>query len=357
MQTVTTPTVTLSAEPDTLLYGESSTLTWSSSNADTCTIEPGIGNVDANGSITVSPTETTGYTITATSPGGTATAGVTVSVTSRISISITSPDNNATISRPYIMVEGAITNPAGIETGVAVNGILAMVSGDRFIANNVPVEQGENTITATATDTDGNTATKSIIIDAATAGGYIRISADTESGVSPLEATLEVDGSFSFTESFISYEGPGEVEFLDSTAENEYNVRIPTPGIYFFTAEVVYQSTTYADRVALVAHDPAALDALLRAKWEGMKTALADGNIETAVSYIAESSREMYEFNFNLMSAYLSEISAGLHNIELLKVCDGMAEYNLLGEQDGQTHPFYLLFVKGSDGIWRIKFF
>jgi RHS repeat-associated protein len=77
----TGPTVTISANPDTIQAGESSTLTWSSTNADTCVIEPDVGNVDVNGSTIVSPTQTTTYTITATGPEGTATDSTTVTVT------------------------------------------------------------------------------------------------------------------------------------------------------------------------------------------------------------------------------------------------------------------------------------
>jgi len=77
---VALPTVEISANPETILTGESSTLTWTSTNADTCVIEPGVGSVPLNGSFSVSPTETTTYTITATNAGGTATANVTVTV-------------------------------------------------------------------------------------------------------------------------------------------------------------------------------------------------------------------------------------------------------------------------------------
>ena len=74
------PTVNISADLEAISLGESSTLTWSSSHAETCVIEPGIGSVDVNGSISVSPTETTMYTITVTGPGGTASTEVTISV-------------------------------------------------------------------------------------------------------------------------------------------------------------------------------------------------------------------------------------------------------------------------------------
>ena len=74
------PTVSISAAPETILLGESSTLTWNSANADTCVIEPGIGAVDVNGSVQVSPTETTTYIITDSGLGGTATASITITV-------------------------------------------------------------------------------------------------------------------------------------------------------------------------------------------------------------------------------------------------------------------------------------
>ncbi len=75
-----TPTATISASPTSITAGAYSTLTWSTSNADTISIQ-GIGNVAASGSMNVYPTTTTIYTITAVGPGGSTTANATVSVT------------------------------------------------------------------------------------------------------------------------------------------------------------------------------------------------------------------------------------------------------------------------------------
>ncbi|MDE3178566.1 MAG: peptidoglycan-associated lipoprotein Pal [Acidobacteriota bacterium] len=77
----TAPTVTLSAEPSTIEKGQSSTLSWTSTNATTLNLQPGIGSVQAQGSTTVTPDESTTYTITATGPGGTATDSARVTVT------------------------------------------------------------------------------------------------------------------------------------------------------------------------------------------------------------------------------------------------------------------------------------
>jgi len=61
--------------------GASVTLTWSSTNATTLSLSPGLGNVSAEGSQQVTPSDSTTYTLTATGPGGSADANVHVTVT------------------------------------------------------------------------------------------------------------------------------------------------------------------------------------------------------------------------------------------------------------------------------------
>ena len=74
------PTAKLTAAPTTITAGNSATLTWSTTNATSVSIDNGIGTVAASGSTTVSPTSTTTYTLTATGSNGTATATATVTV-------------------------------------------------------------------------------------------------------------------------------------------------------------------------------------------------------------------------------------------------------------------------------------
>src|SRR5438874_13024974 len=74
------PTVTLQANPTTINKGESSTLTWNSTDATQLSIDPGVGTVTAEGSTKVTPSDSTTYTITATGPGGSASATTAVSV-------------------------------------------------------------------------------------------------------------------------------------------------------------------------------------------------------------------------------------------------------------------------------------
>jgi len=74
------PTVTLSANPSSIASGDSSTLSWTSTNATSVSIAPGVGTVVAEGNTRVTPSDSTTYTITATGPGGTANANTRVTV-------------------------------------------------------------------------------------------------------------------------------------------------------------------------------------------------------------------------------------------------------------------------------------
>jgi peptidoglycan-associated lipoprotein len=74
------PTVTLQANPTSLNKGDSTTLSWSSTNATQLTIAPEVGAVAPEGSTKVTPGDSTTYTITASGPGGSADASVRVTV-------------------------------------------------------------------------------------------------------------------------------------------------------------------------------------------------------------------------------------------------------------------------------------
>jgi peptidoglycan-associated lipoprotein len=70
-----------SAEPSSIERGQSSTLKWTIANATQITIDNGVGTVQATGSRSVFPNETTTYALKATGPGGTLNKTVTVTVT------------------------------------------------------------------------------------------------------------------------------------------------------------------------------------------------------------------------------------------------------------------------------------
>lgn len=151
------PTVAISAVPTPIIVGEASTLSWTSTDAATCAITPDIGSVDLNGSLTVTPAQTTTYTLTATGPGGTVTGSVTVTVNP-----VPVPTVSLTANPESIYVGGASVlswDSANITDAVIDQGIGAVVlSGSMTVSPTVTT-----TYTITGTGTEG-AATDSVTI-------------------------------------------------------------------------------------------------------------------------------------------------------------------------------------------------
>jgi peptidoglycan-associated lipoprotein len=87
------PTITLRATPSTIDQGEATSLQWDAKNATNVRIEPQIGDVQIQGSQSVSPTSSVTYTATAIGPGG------RVSDSARITVQVPAPPAPPSVPR------------------------------------------------------------------------------------------------------------------------------------------------------------------------------------------------------------------------------------------------------------------
>ncbi len=143
------PTVSFSVDPDSILQGESSLLSWATSLADTVTIDPGIGMVTDNGSITVSPTETTTYALTATGPGGSISEQATVEVVTIPQIGLVVSDTEIDYGESLILSWSA----DGYDTVFIKDG--PVVSEELPNGNRVVTPDYTTTYSLSATNADG----------------------------------------------------------------------------------------------------------------------------------------------------------------------------------------------------------
>jgi len=74
------PSVALSAAPASAQAGQPVTLTWSSTNATSITLEPSVGPIAPQGSMKVRPAQSTTYTVSAMGPGGSAHSSAQVTI-------------------------------------------------------------------------------------------------------------------------------------------------------------------------------------------------------------------------------------------------------------------------------------
>ncbi len=275
----------------------------------------------------------------------------------QVVITITSPVDGASITDLSAMVAGTVTNTSNNETGVTVNGIVAAATGGRFAASHVPLTAGANMITVRAVDSEGTVATQSITVYATAAAHYISIRANPESGTVPLEIKLRVYGSFGITNPSIVPTGPGPVEQLASADPDEYIYRMTTEGIYAFTVQASGpDGILYQDTVFVAVFSAAQIDALLRVKWEGMKGALSNQDIDGAVMYFASAAQGVYKRLFTGLKPVLSRVVDELNTarVNRISIRNNMAIYEILVERNGTTYSFQLQFIKDNDGVWKI---
>jgi peptidoglycan-associated lipoprotein len=92
------PTATLAVNPSVVQQGQTSTLTWQTSNANEINIA-GLGTVPASGSRSVTPSASTTYTLVAKGPGGTNDASARITVNAASASATPSPSDEDLFSR------------------------------------------------------------------------------------------------------------------------------------------------------------------------------------------------------------------------------------------------------------------
>ena len=92
------PTATLAANPNVVQQGQTSVLTWQTSNASEITIA-GLGTVASSGSRSVTPATSTTYTVVAKGQGGTNEASARITVNVPVANAVPSPTDEELFSR------------------------------------------------------------------------------------------------------------------------------------------------------------------------------------------------------------------------------------------------------------------
>ena len=281
-------------------------------------------------------------------------------VPASLEIAINSPAIGAAVTGPDVTIQGTIINTSGAETGVTVNGVVATVNGNRFIANHVPITEGSNTITVTATDANGLIATTSRTINAQ-AGNYIRIRSNIESGTAPLEVSLRIEGSFNVTNPQITTSGTATTEWLPAISQTELAAKITSEGTLAVTASAVGpDGQQYSDTVTITVVSRTQLENLLKGKWEGIKTKTAAMDVEGALSFLPTSSQADYRDIFTSLGSRLPVLSQDLPSIKLKSVTNSRAkclllrQETVLGQQKTVGYP--VNFIK-ENGIWKLREF
>ena len=161
--------MSLSASPTSVERGQSATLRWSSTNATSASITPGIGTVPTSGSRRISPTRTTTYRITVRGADGqTASASTTVTVTEPPA-SLAPADQDA--FNEVVVGKRILTDDPNSYTDFISPGRFKETEGsDEYTGSYTYRNTGSNTGTVTFNYDDGDRCTARLTFSAATSG-------------------------------------------------------------------------------------------------------------------------------------------------------------------------------------------
>ncbi|MGE0359498.1 MAG: Ig-like domain-containing protein [Vicinamibacterales bacterium] len=159
---VSPPAATLTAAPATIAPGGSATLSWTTADAASVAVTPGVGPVAATGATDVSPTVTTTYTLTATNGGGTTTRTAVVTVQAPPPnapplVSLTAPTAGSAFTQgDAVALRAAASDPGGSVARVDFFVGAQLIASDAtspYEATWTAGAVGPHSITAVAVDT------------------------------------------------------------------------------------------------------------------------------------------------------------------------------------------------------------
>jgi PKD repeat protein len=341
------------------------TLRWETVDAtNVCLDINGSCGYNFNGAERVAQTGTRTYTITVSNDCSTTTKTLTIRPDSPISVNITSPASNESISSTDTIVRGTVSNPLGGETMVVVNGIPAFLYGNQFVASGVPLERDmPTTITVDAIGEFGNKGQASLDVTSRVSRKLVSISCDDMTGMSPMETKLKVSVPSSLSYQLVSLRpASGNIEFTESAEEYIHPARLTGEGVYIFTVKATdTDNREYSDSISIVVQDKAKIDTLLRSKWDDMKEAMRNNDVEGALKNFSGASTNEYREIFTILRDKLPELAQNMSNMEPVYINETVAKYRIKRNQviNGEQHTitYYVSFTIDPFGKWSIDGF
>lgn len=286
-----------------------------------------------------------------------------------LTLSVLAPANSATIGSPKVQVHGTFTGPPN--TGISVNGVAALQSGNAFLSREVSLVPGTNTITVRATTSAGATqeVTRSVTYDSnaepvITFGSVLvgdfapfstRFLIGLKAGIpNPLIQRLRID-----------FNGDGTNDLDTTDATTRLSFRYQSPALYLASAEVTLDDGVPGTPVEVItatrrviAEDLDITRATLCNAYEVFRSRLRTWQYTGALELFNIDVRPKYAPFFEGLGVNGTTVADGLGEI-----ADGViglddVELQLVRPiplQPGRFHRFPLQFERNPDGVWRVS--
>ncbi len=343
--------ITITGQAGSVPAGTQVTIT----NFDTGATVTVTANSDGSFSATLAAHDGHALGITATdATGGGASDTISKPVGNILNLAITAPINGDVLNSDRVTVSGSFNGRANV--GIAVNGVAACIVGTGFYANNVPVVAGQAAIEVTGAIADGVTVSETITVTGSAATG-IRTEVAPACGLAPLDvsfAVADVAGS-GIQKIDVDFDNNGTIDYSSTDPAAPIANIYPAAGIYEASVTVtdavgaVHQSNHY-----VAAGTVTDMDAMLRGIYNGMLARLRIGAIDGALNVLNGDVRAKYRNVFESLGQSLATVVDQLGTIVDGTIYPEFAQYIIVQDNNGEQRAYFLEFLRGEDGVWRI---
>ena len=275
-----------------------------------------------------------------------------------LSVTITNPAPGETIGADRYNVRGTFQGPPN--TGLTVNNLIAYTDAGRFIADNVPLTPGQNTITVVATAPGGTSTAAAVTITASGVPPNPALTVDASKGFAPLSVTFNYAFSspIGFKKVALDFDGDGRDDFRTTnpagpsgSVQNTYS----KPGLYLAVLTITdNQGQIHKADIGIQVTTFEALDALFLSVWNRMNDALVRGDVNGALACLNSRAQEKYARVFNELLVDMPAIVGSYSSPQRVSTGDNYFEYAINRTIDGENQIFFAYLLRDADGVWRI---
>lgn len=272
-----------------------------------------------------------------------------------VAITITAPADGTLLTGDHVTVEGLVQGP--MNTGVEVNGVPARFANGVFVADDVPLQAGENVLVATASVTGGVAVSASATVTTDGAPAPLHLMATPAAGVAPLAVTFGFvwEPGTAITTLEIDFDGDGAFDVTTVDPATPLQFSYATPGLYRAHLRLTDDASTTADAYLTVeVEDVIAADARLKSIWSALHAALIAGDVPMALTFMSPPARSRYAGAFTVLVPQFASIVNSFSPIQGLKIGANFAEYGVTRMIAGERRLFLVNFIRCTDGVWRI---
>ncbi len=274
-----------------------------------------------------------------------------------VGVAITDPLEGASLSETSTLVRGTFAGPP--DSSVAINGVPAAVSGSTFVAANVTVAHAATSLTAVLSTPDGRSATHTIhVTGVATAPPLVEVLAEPSDVIAPRSVRFMIlnNSGSPVTRVEVDTRGSGFFDVVRNGPVSVLSVPYTDSGVFVPRVRVTNAAgaTFNATQVVRV-RTLAEMDAMLRAIYGRMIARLSARDVNGALASVSAGVYAKYQSIFTDVAPRFPGILDSVGELRGGTIGEGYAEYVLVRTTSTGRQGFFIYFIRGEDGLWRIE--